>query len=437
MRPTADRAMTLAEFNGRITALFAAAPQLRNVWVTAELSDVRHNPSGHCYLELIQKDPATGSTVARMRATIWSSTFARLSGEFFAVTGQRFADGIKVMVCLTASYHPNYGLSGNITDINPDYTMGDLLRLRREILRRLQAEGVLELNRQLEWPDVPLRIAVISAQGAAGYGDFIHQLYTSPARLRFTTRLFPASMQGDNTAPSIIAALEAIACDSEPWDGVVIIRGGGATSDLVAFDNYDLAANIAQFPLPVIIGIGHERDITVLDYVANMRVKTPTAAAEWLIARGQAAVERLDTLAAAIHQSAVGRIAGCRERLAYCTAQLPYLPGIAIDNARRRMERFSATLSDTGRRRLQPEMSRLDSRAQALATVTATIIERRRNRLDSIDQLIAVLSPAATLSRGYSITRVNGRAVTDASAIPPGTTIETTLATGTITSVTE
>ncbi|MDE6326694.1 MAG: exodeoxyribonuclease VII large subunit, partial [Duncaniella sp.] len=258
MRPTADRAMTLAEFNGRITALFAAAPHLRNVWVTAELSDVRHNPSGHCYLELIQKDPATGSTVARMRATIWSSTFARLSGEFFAVTGQRFADGIKVMVCLTASYHPNYGLSGNITDINPDYTMGDLLRLRREILRRLQAEGVLELNRQLEWPDVPLRIAVISAQGAAGYGDFIHQLYTSPARLRFTTRLFPASMQGDNTAPSIIAALEAIACDSEPWDGVVIIRGGGATSDLVAFDNYDLAANIAQFPLPVIIGIGHE-----------------------------------------------------------------------------------------------------------------------------------------------------------------------------------
>lgn len=218
---------------------------------------------------------------------------------------------------------------------------------------------------------------------------------------------------------------------------MVIIRGGGATSDLVAFDNYGLAANIAQFPLPIIIGIGHERDITVLDYVANMRVKTPTAAAEWLIARGQAAVERLDTLAAAIHQSAVGRIAGCRERLAYCTAQLPYLPGIAIDNARRRMERFSATLSDTGRRRLQPEMSRLDSRAQALATVTASIIERRRNRLDSIDQLIAVLSPAATLSRGYSITRVNGRAVTDASAIPPGTTIETTLATGTITSVTE
>ena len=334
MRPAVDRAMTLAEFNGRITALFAAAPQLRNVWVTAELSDVRHNPSGHCYLELVQKDPATGSTVARMRATIWSSAFARLSGEFFAVTGQRFADGIKVMVCLTASYHPNYGLSGNITDINPDYTMGDLLRLRREILRRLQAEGVLELNRQLEWPDVPLRIAVISAQGAAGYGDFIHQLYTSPARLRFTTRLFPASMQGDNTAPSIIAALEAIACDAEPWDGVVIIRGGGATSDLVAFDNYDLAANIAQFPLPVIIGIGHERDITVLDYVANMRVKTPTAAAEWLIARGQAAVERLDSLAAAIHQSAVGRVAGCRERLAYCTAQLPYLPGIAIDNAR-------------------------------------------------------------------------------------------------------
>lgn len=245
--------------------------------MTAETSDVRR--AAHCYLELIQKHPTTGEPVARVRATIWRSAFARIESDFMAATGSRLASGMKVRVLVSVNYHPAYGLSLNITDIDPVYTMGDLVRLRMEILSRLQKEGVLELNRSLDWPDVPLRIAVISAQGAAGYGDFVHQLYTNPRCLRFTTRLFPALMQGREAPASIIAALEDIAAEEENWDGVVIIRGGGATSDLASFENYDLAANIAQFPLPVIIGIGHERDVTVLDYVANMRVKTPTAAA--------------------------------------------------------------------------------------------------------------------------------------------------------------
>ena len=239
-------------------------------------------------------------------------------------------------------------------------------------------------------------------------------------------------MQGQQAPPSIISALESIAAEEEEWDGVVIIRGGGATSDLAAFENYDLASNIAQFPLPVIIGIGHERDVTVLDYVANMRVKTPTAAAEWLIGRGTAALERLDLLASDIHATASAMIAESREQLAYMSARLPYLPQAAVDSARKRLDRDMLALSETARGRLRPELSRLDMAAERLSSVTSAIIERRRHRLDSIGELIEVLSPVATLRRGYSITRVDGRAVTSVSELKPGMTIETTLADGTV-----
>lgn len=422
--------LTLEEYTARLSALIASDTSLRGVWVTAETSDVRR--ALHCYLELIQKNPSTGEPVARVRATIWRSAFARIDADFTAATGSRLASGMKVRVLVTANYHPAYGLSLNITDIDPAYTMGDLMRLRLEILSRLQKEGVIDLNRSLEWPDVPQRIAVISAPGAAGYGDFIHQLYSNPRRLRFTTRLFPALMQGQQAPGAIIAALEEIAAEEENWDGVVIIRGGGATSDLAAFENYDLAANIAQFPLPVIIGIGHERDVTVLDYVANMRVKTPTAAAEWLIGRGAAALDRLDSLAADIHHTASSLISASREQLAYISARLPYLPQSAIDTARKRLDRALVGLSESARTRLRPEFSRLDTAAARLAAAPSTIIERRRSRLDAIGELIAVLSPDATLRRGYSITRIDGHAITSVADAPSGAVIETTLADGTV-----
>ena len=296
---TAPQPLTLLELNSRISRLLATAPGINNVWIMAETSDVRRS-GPHCYLELIDKDADTGTPRARARATIWGSVFPRLNDTFAAATGSPITSGIKVMVLASATFHPVYGLSLNITAINPEYTLGDLLRRRREMIARLRAEGILELNRQLAWPAVPSRIAVISAQGAAGYGDFINQLYTNPHRLRFTTRLFPAALQGRDTAPAIIDALTRIAESDEQFDCVVIIRGGGATTDLASFDDYSLAAHIALFPLPVIVGIGHERDITLLDYVANLRVKTPTAAAEWLIARGADALGRLRTLASGI-----------------------------------------------------------------------------------------------------------------------------------------
>ncbi len=425
-------AISLKQFTDRIAALVNTDTSLRGEWVTAETSDVRR--SGHCYLELVQKNPDTGEVVARMRATIWRNVLPRIDADFEVATGQRFGSGMKVMVFVSASFHPAYGLSANITGIDPSYTMGDLMRRRMEILARLKAEGVLNLNRELPWPQPVQRVAIISAPGAAGYGDFVHQLFTTPARLRFNARLFPALMQGAGAPESIIAALEAVAAQEDDWDCVVIIRGGGATSDLASFESYELAANIAQFPIPVIIGIGHERDVTVLDYVAAMRVKTPTAAAEWLIERGTEALTRVDALAASIHRTASAMLAGNREQLARYGASLPHLPVAALDRASKRLDRSLMGLTTLASRRIAPELQRLAAMGQRLETAGKTAIERRRARLDAIAQLLGVLSPAATLRRGYSITRVDGHAVTSADAIPPGTLIETTLASGTLSS---
>lgn len=424
--------ITLEEFTSRLAGAINGADGLSGVWVAAETSDVRR--TGHCYLELVQKHPLTGDPVARLRATIWRSTFARLDADFTRATGQPFGSGLKVLVKVTASFHPAYGLSANITEIDPSYTVGDLVRRRQEIIARLKAEGIIDLNRQLIWPDVPLRIAVISAPGAAGYGDFVHQLYTNPSRLDFRVRLYPALMQGASAAASIIAALEQIAADEDMWDGVVIIRGGGATSDLAAFENYDLASNIAQFPLPVIIGIGHERDVTVLDSVANMRVKTPTAAAEWLIGRGDEALATLERLGSQIYMLASDMLAGSREQIARIGATLPHLPELALRNARARLDRLAVSVSDAASTCLRPEMSRLDVMAERLTASVDGVIERQRARLERLDGLVQVLSPQATLARGYSITRVDGRAVTSAADVPPGSVIHTTLASGTLTS---
>lgn len=425
--------LTLLQLNKRLAALITV-PATQDVWVTAELSDVAVR-GGHCYMELLQKDAERGTTVARARGIIWASLYPRIDAEFYATTGQRFATGIKVMVKASATMHPVYGISLVITAVNPEYTMGDLLRRRQEMLQRLKKEGILELNRQLEWPEVPLRIAVISAPGAAGYGDFINQLYNNRQRLRFSARLFPAVMQGDRAPSTIISALERIACDADNWDCVVLIRGGGATSDLVAFEDYDLAANIAQFPLPVIIGIGHERDVTVLDYVANMRVKTPTAAAEWLIARGNAALDGLRRIGADMLQAVSDKLAGCRSQLSYYEGLIPVAPVSACERASALLRKYMLSLASVGSRRISPELAKLTLKGEAVTSAVTNLTARHSARLDSLAELLDALSPQATLRRGYSITRVNGKAVTSAAQVAAGSVMETTVADGTITSV--
>ncbi|MDE7410511.1 MAG: exodeoxyribonuclease VII large subunit [Paramuribaculum sp.] len=425
-------ALTLSQLNSRIGAA-VMQPSLQNVWVVAELSDLRSN-NGHAYMELIEKDAATGSVKARLRAIIWANNFYQLSAEFTAATGSRIATGMSVMVCGSVTYHAAYGLSFLINAINPSYTMGEVERRRREILKRLTDDGVIDLNRSLDWSPTPLRIAIISAAGAAGYGDFMHQLYGNSRHLRFTTRLFPAIMQGDRTSSSVIAALEEIAADSQAWDCVVIIRGGGATSDLNSFDDYRLALNIAMFPLPVIIGIGHERDITALDYVANMRVKTPTAAAEWLISRCSEALDRLQRTATDILHAATDKMAAMNTQLAYMESTLSMAPTAALQRATSHLSQCSASLSLVAQRRIAPEIARLDSKLTLLQNSLSTIISRQSTLLDSKESLLKALSPAATLARGYSITTVNGHALSSTDSLPAGTTVTTILARGTFTS---
>ncbi|MCC8038674.1 MAG: exodeoxyribonuclease VII large subunit [Bacteroidales bacterium] len=423
--------LSLSQLQERVTRL-VTNPATQNVWVTAELMDV--STRGHCYMELVEKDDR-GKDIAKIRGIIWASTFARIGAEFYAATGQRFATGLKVMVRGSINNSPLYGMSLIITAINPEYTMGDLLRRRNEILARLQAEGILEMNRQIPWPVTPWRIAVVSAPLAAGYGDFINQLYNNPSRLRFRSKLFAATMQGESAVPTIIAALEQIAMEDDAWDCVVIIRGGGATSDLASFESYELASHIAQFPLPVIVGIGHERDITVLDYVANMRVKTPTAAATWLISQGEKLLNTIARLGSDIAQAATQRISDAKEQLSYYQGLLPVAPTQAISRAQQRLTRaISATASISGRR-IAPQLARLDSIAASLPAWTAAVTQRQRTRLDSLQQLLDALSPQATLARGYSITRVDGKVVTSANEIPAGATLSTTLAKGEITSI--
>ena len=428
-----SEAITLYELSQRILRLISV-PSTANQWVTAELSDVAYR-NGHCYMELLQKDASGARNVAKARGIIWASEAHELRAKFYAATGRDFAGGMKLMVKVTANYHPLYGMSLLITDINPEFTMGDLLRRRREIVERLRREGILENNRSLPWPEVPQRIAIISSPSAAGYGDFVNQLYGNEYRLRFACRLFPAIMQGDKAPASIIAALDAIAAVQEEWDCVVIIRGGGATSDLIAFEDYNLAANVAMFPLPVVIGIGHERDITVLDYVANMRVKTPTAAAEWLIGRGAEALESLMVMASSIHRAATARLSGEHRRLAYYEGVLPVAPLASLDRRRSALSGLLVSLSGIGSRRISPALSHIETLASTLPMAAGNVMSRHFRNLDAAATLLDVLSPAATLRRGYSITRVNGHAVTDASLLPAGTRIDTILANGSVSSV--
>uniref|UniRef100_UPI00321674D1 exodeoxyribonuclease VII large subunit n=1 Tax=uncultured Draconibacterium sp. TaxID=1573823 RepID=UPI00321674D1 len=271
---------TLSQLNESIkNALLEVFPT--TVWVVAEVSELKENRSGHCYLELIEKEENT--IIARSRATIWSYTYRMLKPYFETTTGKPFTHGIKVLVQVSVEYHPAYGLSLNIKDIDPTYTVGDMALQRKEIINRLQNEGVFDMNKELELPLVPQKIAVISSATAAGYQDFINQLETNDYGFVFYTKLFEAYMQGAEAVPSVIHALERIFQYEDFFDAVVIIRGGGATADLSSFDNYDLAMNITQFPLPVITGIGHEKDDTIIDLVAHTRLKTPTAVAEFLV----------------------------------------------------------------------------------------------------------------------------------------------------------
>ena len=398
-------------------------------WVQAELSDVRTNYSGHCYLEFVQKDPRGNALVAKARGMIWSNIYSMLKPYFERETGQAFTSGIKVLVKVTVDFHELYGYSYTVIDIDPAYTLGDMARRRKEIIRRLEEEGVLTLNKELEMPLLPQRVAVISSATAAGYGDFCNQLLNNSDGLVFYSHLFAAVMQGDKVEASVIAALNAIYKEVDRWDVVVIIRGGGATSDLSGFDTYDLAANCAQFPLPIITGIGHERDDTVIDMVSHTRVKTPTAAAEFLINRMRETASDLERYITYFHQTIPERIAHSKERLEQWVARIPARVQMRLQHERFRQERMAVRMNTAWQTRLLREEYRLKLE-QRLATAIDARLQRERHRLQLAQSQVEAASPELLLKRGYSLTLKDGKAVTDASALHSGDVLTTRVAKG-------
>ena len=399
-------------------------------WVQAELSDVRANSSGHCYLEFVQKDPSGNSLVAKARGIIWSGTYFRLKPYFESETGQAFVSGIKVLVKVSVNFHELYGYSLTVLDIDPTYTLGDMARRRREILSRLQQEGVLTLNKELELPELMQRVAVISSPTAAGYGDFCNQLAHNDFGFVFYTRLFPAVMQGEKVERSVISALDRIYREVDHWDVVVIIRGGGATSDLSGFDTYELAANCAQFPLPVITGIGHERDDTVIDMVAHTRVKTPTAAAEFLVNHLRRTAERLETFAQCVYQEVPSMLSRERERLDSWMARIPARVQMCLQREGFAQERLVKRLEMSVLACLQSERHRQELCLQRVENALSVRMQVERHRLELFSQRVKAASPDLLLKRGYSMTLKDGKAVTDASLLQPGDVVETRLAKG-------
>ena len=399
--------MTLLELNGRVkSSLQFSMPDA--YWVQAEISGISPSGQGHCYLELVQKDPTGRTFLAKAKANIWRGTWMRLKPYFEAETGQTLQVGMKVLLQVSVTFHEVYGYSLVVLDIDPTYTMGDMARRRKEILEQLARDGVIGLNRELEIPALPNRIAVISSATAAGWGDFRNQLENNLYGFRFYVKLFPALMQGDDVERSVISALDAVAARRDDFDIVVIIRGGGAVSELSCFDSYNLAYNIANFPLPVITGIGHERDDTVADVVAHTKVKTPTAAAEFIINMALDCAQELEGLTRRMSDAITGRMNAENVRLERLSQKLPSLFAVLKTRQEQVLENYMMR-SLTGIR---------------------NILTQNTHKLELFEKSLSGADPVQILRKGYSITRCNGKVVTGASDLNRGDRLTTVFADG-------
>lgn len=399
--------LSLLELNALVRdTLEAGLPD--EYWVRAELSEVRANSTGHCYVEFIQKSERGNGLLAKARGIIWGNVYHLLKAYFESSTGQVFAAGIKVLVKVSVNFHELYGYSLVVSEIDPTYTLGDLAERRRKILQQLQQEGVLDLNKELVIPTLPQRIAVISSKTAAGFGDFCDQLRQNAYGFYFRVELFQALMQGDRLEASVLHALDSINARRDDFDVVVIIRGGGATSELADFDSYMLASACAQFPLPIITGIGHERDDTVLDMVAHTRVKTPTAAAELLI---QYMVDAAEALATWKNRLYTGVKQLLKERNNKLVMLTKAIPASAI-------------------RRLSEQKVALQALQSHLGFVTKQRLTAQKHQLSLWSQKIADASPEKQLARGYTITLKEGKVVKSLESLETGDVLETLWADG-------
>lgn len=413
-----EKALTLYELNSLVRETIEEELH-QEYWVEAELSEVRE-VRGHCYMQLVQYDRSEeggkrkryeNTPIAQASAKCWQSSWQLLRPYFEKETGQRLHAGMKVLLQVYAQFHETYGFSWIVTDIDPTYTMGDMARKRQEIIRVLKDEGVFDLQKELPLPLFCQRIAVISSANAAGYGDFVNQLENNEYGFQFHTRLFPAVMQGEDVEKSVIAALEQIFRGSEnSFDCVVIIRGGGATADLSGFDTLALAENVANFPLPIITGIGHERDESILDMVSHTRVKTPTAAAAFLIDHLKEVLEVLNDAQERITRYAQQKLSTLNAQLSVVAEAIPRLFSVV------------KTRQD----------ARLDSMQEKMTMLIERRLETEQHRIQLVSEKVKSLDPTLLLRRGYSITLHNGKVVKDVSVLNTGDELETRLAHGSV-----
>lgn len=378
-------------------------------WVAAELSEARVASNGHCYVEFVEKDESGSNILARARGNIWRNAYQNIAFRFRMATGTDLQAGMKVLCLVSVNFHPLYGYSLTVTDVDPTYTLGDIAKRRQEILAQLEKEGVLEDNLNLQLPRPLRRIAVISSSKAAGFGDFQDQLAQSG--YPFECTLFPAIMQGEQVEESIIRALQAVCADANAWDCIVIIRGGGAAADLYGFESLNLARAVACCPIPVITGIGHERDETVIDFVAHTRLKTPTAVAAFLIEQRRNEVDLVAELEARLYTSAQRFLSREEQNLLVLTQQLRILA-------------HQATAQE------QERLAQLRTAIQLLAKQT---LRTESHHLSLLEKSLQLADPQHILSLGYSVTRLNGKVVTNAETLNPGDLLETQLAQGTVT----
>lgn len=422
--------LSLYELNALVRDVISDAFD-RSYWVTAELSEMRES-RGHCYMELIEREGDSAVPIARASAKCWSRTWMLVKEHFERTTGNRMAVGMKLLLEVTANFHEAYGFSWIVVDIDPTYTMGDVARKRREILAQLTKEGVIDLQRSLELPILTQRIAVVSAATAAGYGDFVDQLHRNTYGFAFETTLFQATMQGEQTERSVIAALDEIAAQRDNFDCVVIVRGGGATSDLGGFDTLLLAENVANFPLPIIVGIGHERDESVLDVIAHTSVKTPTAAAAFLVDRLLSQWHHIESLQAEIAEQLQQRMSQETQRLNYLTSKIPTLFSLVKTKHEHRLNELWQSLESGVQLRLHSAVSQLELLNQRLQNQPIQILSRKQHHLELLSHRLEAVNPQRILEKGYSLTTRNGHVVSHASALNDGDEIVTRFVDGEI-----
>ncbi|MBR5166707.1 MAG: exodeoxyribonuclease VII large subunit [Salinivirgaceae bacterium] len=412
------------------------------VWVVAEIIELNQNRMGHCYLELAEKDPDSDRMIAKTKATIWAGVYARLAPYFESVTGEQLRVGMKVLVRVTVEMHELYSFSLNVLDIDAQYTLGDIAQQRAKIIAQLTADGVIDMNKQLELPLVVQRIAVISSDSAAGWGDFKNQLDDNDYGYKFETELFTALMQGDGAPASIIAALNAIFNRIDDFDAVAILRGGGSKSDLSCFDNYELAYNAAQFPLPIITGIGHERDDSVLDLVANTRLKTPTALAAFIIDRAAAFEQQLTDMCHTVC-NVVGRKIDSRiSDMEHNSSRFVYAARNSISQRLERVKTFKTRLQGADRLYFDnhevklaniARQANLTSKMQIMAATNnamhlqlrfekavGTYFESQQKRLEHFENVVDKYNPQTILARGYAIVTSGGKTVKSPADVKSG-----------------